>query len=694
MFQVNEYELLAKRIHAGEVVFFIGAGFSVDSEGNTGWTLVKRLTVRLLGLLELCEKYEKSTTVVDEYLARLTTTLGLNLSPDYGPKPSPLALLDDKVVSKLADNYYIVNDWMRSAYSHLLKCLDEKVDEAQKPHLDQELENLEIALWGPASPGSQVKCRLAEVLNFKDDLLRGKVMFLDAMGFSDTSVMAGEPRLAGLDEVRQSYEKRLLPRHRVLAWLAREGLCPVLVTTNYDLLLEGGYRLAGMAPLDSEEIKPVKPTSPYERFNVIAGATQFFNQTLGHRSARIVKIHGCVKAYRAARVEGAEQCRKMLPSIVFTYREIQNWRGDAWSRDYLSSLLRSHTLVFSGYSTADPVLHDTIRNIYEEMAERNTCESARTDQPKAAPAFFMGSAGKREFHGLEILRSASRIHDDDKLQDLLDHDHYLEFQFKPKSGEIRFPLVDDLMLWLFHRTVRRIQQASLEADLGRLAKSLFGRPKPETDYEKIRACFKTLFSSETDVGNELKGMSPQLAHMTFNRVVAWSRLFRNGLMREMGMAEVRHLASKLDPTPNVLRETQWYFPSLGRGEWTAWSAVVELALRRRIAHWQRRDALWHRPDGFFEVRESGYPQLAFSSPANAAPYLLSIRMIESGLPNRQASPNVRRGLQGNIEWRIRPDALPWRTDADSQDKTPDAQTLWNWACGIVADNDNFPEVKQ
>ena len=34
----------------------------------------------------------------------------------------------------------------------------------------------------------------------------------------------------------------------MLARLAREGLSPQLLTTNYDLLVEGAYRLAGLVP--------------------------------------------------------------------------------------------------------------------------------------------------------------------------------------------------------------------------------------------------------------------------------------------------------------------------------------------------------------------------------------------------------------------------------------------------------------
>jgi hypothetical protein len=43
---------LASRICAGEVVFFIGAGFSLDSEGNSAKLLIARLLARFEALTD------------------------------------------------------------------------------------------------------------------------------------------------------------------------------------------------------------------------------------------------------------------------------------------------------------------------------------------------------------------------------------------------------------------------------------------------------------------------------------------------------------------------------------------------------------------------------------------------------------------------------------------------------------------
>ena len=71
--------------------------------------------------------------------------------------------------------------------------------------------------------------------------------------------------------------------------------------------------------------------------------------------------------------------------MVFTYREIQHWWEDSWSWDFLRTLLRTQTIVFCGYSGADPVLHDTFRTVYEEMAAtKKRQKRARINEPAAA----------------------------------------------------------------------------------------------------------------------------------------------------------------------------------------------------------------------------------------------------------------------------------------------------------------------
>ena len=150
--------------------------------------------------------------------------------------------------------------------------------------------------------------------------------------------------------------------------------------------------------------------------------------------------------------------------MVFTYREIQNWRGEAWVADFLRTMLRTRTVVFAGYSLQDPVVHDTFRTVYEEMAEEvrradpapSPAPAARP--PKNAPAYFFApGADKREFYGLEILRAASTAVAADRAKG--DHPNYIRFNFR---GRPEFPNLDELFLLLQHSVFRRIQRSGLE----------------------------------------------------------------------------------------------------------------------------------------------------------------------------------------------------------------------------------------
>src|SRR5262249_24628650 len=116
-------------------------------------------------------------------------------------------------------------------------------------------------------------------------------------------------------------------------------------------------------------------------FTRIADATQFFSHGEAQQAAMITKIHGCVDSYREARKDVAAW-RSVLPTMVFTFREIQNWREDSWSRDLLKTLRRTHSVVFAGYSGMDTVIHDTFRSVYEEMAVHRARHPSEAVFPK------------------------------------------------------------------------------------------------------------------------------------------------------------------------------------------------------------------------------------------------------------------------------------------------------------------------
>ena len=455
---------LATRVRGGTVVFFIGAGFSLDSEKNTASRLIARLLARILAMATFLARADREGRrgpgQARAVLDGLGSVFGLpEAKRKAGEDHEPARCMTDANVALLSREYYNFNEWTASALGALSQELLAVRDVTRRAALWADIHRLEGFLL--ASLGKDVvpldDVDWTAMDGFARATDRGKALFLDTMGFANLEIMGGDPGDADLERVSDSYRGRLRARHHALARLAREGLLPCVVTTNYDLLLEGAYRVAGFREREtlSTNPDPLPPTS-VPAFATIAGADQFFAGGEGHRSALLLKIHGCVRNYRAARdaaVAGREPASgawaRYLPALVFTYREIQTWRTDAWSRDLLRTLLRTNTLALCGYSGADPVMHSTFRDVYEEMAGLRS--GALPDRKREeAPLFFFDVAGKREFHGLEILRAATDAAGCLGTGGLRDHPNHVEFQ----TSADNFPTVDDHLQWLVHCVLR------------------------------------------------------------------------------------------------------------------------------------------------------------------------------------------------------------------------------------------------
>ena len=86
-FDLSKLENLAERIYHGQVVFFVGAGFSLDSEGLTGARLLLRLLARFDALTSVLIE-----THAGQRAAELATRLREVLRSTFylGRDPEPL----------------------------------------------------------------------------------------------------------------------------------------------------------------------------------------------------------------------------------------------------------------------------------------------------------------------------------------------------------------------------------------------------------------------------------------------------------------------------------------------------------------------------------------------------------------------------------------------------------------------------
>src|SRR5262245_57176031 len=97
-FPYQALDSLAGRVLDGDVVFFVGSGFSIDSEGNTAARLMKRLLIRLTAIARALEADGEAIR------ADLLSTFGL--SDQKGTFP-----FSDDDVRRLSDRYYETNEW-------------------------------------------------------------------------------------------------------------------------------------------------------------------------------------------------------------------------------------------------------------------------------------------------------------------------------------------------------------------------------------------------------------------------------------------------------------------------------------------------------------------------------------------------------------------------------------------------------
>ncbi|PRP94055.1 hypothetical protein ENSA5_41670 [Enhygromyxa salina] len=735
-FDLSKLENLAERIYHGQVVFFVGAGFSLDSEGLTGRRLLLRLLARFDALTSALLDAAPSAGLVAtarrlREVLRSTFWLGVE-------GRDPLTTVAHARI--LEADYYRPNEWMCEAFGALL---DACTDAGLGAEFWPEVHRRETALlernpiWGRVERLREIEPRLLLGEEWGPSE-RGKALFLDTLGFADAEVMAGRPHAPRLLEVERSYGDRLRPRHHIIARWAREGLCRTLLTTNYDMLMEGAYRLSGFACrlCDTPGEEPEQPPllTELSHFARIGEAVDFFRFGHTHRSTLVAKIHGCAECYRWTRARVIDALRSgdevelasarrafanYLPSIVFTFREIQNWRQDAWSRDLLANLLRTRSIVFCGYSTRDRVLHDAFRTAFEEIAtvnermgafqphlEKDEARAARASSSSGAAegagaaaeaagaqidsttvdrraqrarAFFLGGPGGFEFDALEVLRAASRAEGIDHPSQTY-HPNYLQFHFESDDGPAGFPGLDQTMRWLWHRTVRIRQEQCVDVDLRRVVTNLLGGGCPERERQRVLERLHELTAAESEEARGWETRAP--SEDEFDRVVGWTDRFHPALLRELAIGEAVLRRGGAVASTRGANRGRWFFPPAEHPQWTGWGVVVEIALRRMIAAWRGALPRWAQSSPCLTPGQSLRPAVGFSRGSEAQPSTpRALAIVLAGFDRRSRRPRVRGAFVGRVHhWRLRAQTIPWwPAEQRPLAGTPGAALLWCWA---------------
>ena len=404
-----------------------------------------------------------------------------------------------------------------------------------------------------------------------------------------------------------------------------------------------------------------------EQFTVVSCLEDFLKRGHGNRTVRLLKIHGCLGDYRER--ASYEERRAYLKSIVFNYREIQHWRRDAWARDLVRGFQRTHSVVFLGYSMADPVVHATMREVYEEMENWRAPDSKPTEDP---PAFYFSYGEARDFYAVEILEAADQavgIKREKPEEHREEHPHFLDFHgMWPKGAPgLKFPNQDEALKWVNHLAFRKLQEQALDQALEQALMDTLGEPRPKSRIESIKEQLEAITKAEREAIYELEFQGDE----RFKEITDWTWTFHPAVMRAMVCTE----REQIDAVPVDLRAWEGesgmlmkaYCPSNDHLPWLAWSTVVELALRRAAAVRMRQQLPKTHGvrEGNLRFRIEPYPrgaQVSFArdeGPSERGVHLdWETKSAPRGKPIR-----TRRGSRLNVkQWMIA--RRPWRLDPD------------------------------
>ena len=179
--------------------------------------------------------------------------------------------------------------------------------------------------------------------------------------------------------------------HRILAWLAREGLISEVLTSNYDCCVERAFLQASGTPaLEIELFCAAQPTSmpsrhdPHDLVRIVwDSATHAAHGAVpvevGHNGLRrliVVKANGCARqaalaltpapcANALAPLSIDEQNRR-IQSVILTGIQLQDWRDRHWVRDLFRNHLRTSRVAFTGFGSDEPQVVHTLHQVLEE----------------------------------------------------------------------------------------------------------------------------------------------------------------------------------------------------------------------------------------------------------------------------------------------------------------------------------------
>lgn len=205
--------------------------------------------------------------------------------------------------------------------------------------------------------------------------LRGRVKGEQDDGMANLAERARWRGLQPAQVLRIQEFRKLRPTaaHRAMARLAREGLLPEVITTNYDCCLEEAFRatldegdcLAGTNDAEKKGWHPVviRCLEEYQQ----RGSRR--REVGGRPTWRVYKINGC-----AERLHMQLRDRRVGPEaydeILLTESQLQTIRGRrTWVADLLRDRTRSRHLCLTGFGSDEPQVRFLLLEVMSEFAD-------------------------------------------------------------------------------------------------------------------------------------------------------------------------------------------------------------------------------------------------------------------------------------------------------------------------------------
>lgn len=151
----------------------------------------------------------------------------------------------------------------------------------------------------------------------------------------------------------------LLPAHRYIAFLAREGCIEEIITSNYDTCLSRAFRQSFENTYSDATVAEIADLDAYR-----AHAGRRRHEGNGPM-LKIYHINGCAECL--LKDEEPEYREEQSKTILLTEAQLQDWRQRHWSREMLKDRLRTRSIIFSGFGSPEPQVRHTVMQVIEEF---------------------------------------------------------------------------------------------------------------------------------------------------------------------------------------------------------------------------------------------------------------------------------------------------------------------------------------